>query len=273
MRRSVLAGTVLVALVLGLPVEGVAVWVPSGSDTRLPGAYKVQARVDEPDVVLGEDTVRFTGQVRPYAPRQRVVLQHRTSGTLRWKTSGQARIKQSGRFVLKDRPATSGVRSYRVVKPASAGTRWGRSRTMDVAVREWENLVDQPVRSTCGIQQDVDVRLGGETYTRSLLTLPTDFSCIAHVNYDLGGRCVVLRGAYGMTDNSTSGSVASISIRDLSDSDPSTGYRFSGDPIVFRGQVLDVSEVQQLTIGMGVSYPPGIPGFPAVGHPEVLCLP
>lgn len=272
MGRSPLAGAVLVAMVLVLPVDGRAVGAPSGADTGRPGAYKVQARVDEAEVVLGEDTVRITGHVRPYSPRQRVVLQRRASGTLRWETTGRVRIKQSGRFVLKDRPTTSGVRSYRVVKPASAGTRWGRSRTMEVAVLQWEELVDQPVRSTCGIQQDVDVRLGGEAYARSLLMQPTDFACIAHVTYDLGGTCVMLRAAYGMTDDSTSGSVAGIWIHDPSDSDPSTSYRFSGDPIVFRDQVLNVSEVQQLTIGMGVSYPPGIPGFPAVGHPEVLCL-
>lgn len=273
MVRSVIAGIVLIATAPLIAAPGGAVAASPGADARLPGAYQVHAEVDDTEMVVGEGVVRITGRVRPYAPGQRVVLQQRTAGSLRWETSGRARIKQTGRFVLKDRPTVSGLHTYRVVKPASAGTSWGRSARIEVAVRAWEKLVDQLVRSTCGIRQDVDVRLGGETYGRSLLTEPTDFACIAHVTYDLGGRCVLLRAAFGMTDDSTSGSVASISVTDPSDPGAVIGYRFSGDPMVFRDQVVDVTDADRLTINMGVSYPPGIPGFPAVGDPEVLCLP
>lgn len=272
MMRSVLAGCTLLALLPLVPAHTEPTPASSAAESRRAGAYRVAVQVDRAEVVLDEDVVRMTGRVRPRAAGQKVFLQHRRADALRWRTVSQASIKQSGRFVLKDRPGTPGVRSYRVVKPASDGIRWGRSRTVEVAVLAWEELVARPSFSSCGVLPGVTVQINGEAYPSSLLRQQVTGPCLNYVTYDLGGKCRSLRATYGMTDDSTAGSIGGVGLYDVRNQKSLANFPLRGGAL-FRDYVTDVTGAFQLTFSMFLSSPPEPPGSPAVGSPEVLCVP
>lgn len=192
-----LVWTAAVAAVLALG----AVCTPAqGTETvRTKSGYVVRATVDDDRVVEDDGFVHVTGRVTPSAVGEGVILQQRR-GTGPWKKADWSPIRDGGTFSLLDFPTTPGVRHYRVVKPASRGVAAGTSAPMRVVVLdyEWRSLLGTEVALANLTRDPVDV-LG--TRQEGRLTL-TDPSQTGLAEYDLGGRCALIKVGAGMAARS-----------------------------------------------------------------------
>lgn len=147
--------------------------------------------------------------MRPRAAGEIVVLQQRLDGTKRWKKSSQGKIRANGRFVLRDEPSTPGVRFYRVLKPASNGTKAGTSRELGLAVWTWERLTDRSIGAYSGIDYG-GPQFGTVYYPDSI------FNVVAgkpgYVEYTLGRKARSLRASFALTDTSASGATGTVTV-------------------------------------------------------------
>jgi hypothetical protein len=265
--------TVLAALVVTAPalaaVPATAAGVPTGQK------YVVVARTSTPSVEVGSGAVRLVGRVRPRAAGEKVHLQQRLPGSRRWTRADTDRLDRKGRFVLVDRPSKAGVRSYRVLKPASDGLRAGRSPAVLVEVLAWERLSDLEPWAGCGLQTGVTVPIGGTSYPASLLfTGYGPGACMPYVVHDLGGRCRTLRATYGHVDGATyPGAVSTVTVS--AEGTLREYYRIESGGRSFVDEELDISGVQRLSLGFsGSNIDPAAPlSHVAAGTAQVLCLP
>lgn len=266
-RTTTIAGAALVAL---LPLTALTVPAASADETTAPDArravaYKVIAKINRTEVVAGEDTVRITGRVKPKAAGAVVLLQQRADGSKRWKGSGKAKVKRTGTFVLKDKPSTSGVRYYRVVKAGDKAMKKGISRELKLAVWGWEALVHRAEGSTAGVVVDTSPQFGTETFRDSLSQATPGTS--GHVEYTLGKKCRTLRATYALTDDSASGATGSVAVG--VDGVTRAVHGLATGTIV-ADHVLDVTGAFRIRFDLASSATPA--GTSAVGTPEVLCL-
>lgn len=265
--------TVLAALVVTAPalaaVPAPAAEAPAGQK------YVVVARTSTPSVEVGSGAVRLVGRVRPRAAGEKVHLLQRLPGSRRWTRADTDRLDRKGRFVLVDRPSRAGVRSYRVLKPASGGLRAGRSPVVLVEVLGWERLSDLEPWAGCGLQSGVTVAIGGTSYPASLLfTGYGPGGCMPYVVHDLGGRCRTLRATYGHVDGATyPGAVSTVTVS--ADGTLREYYRLESGGRSFVDEELDISGVQRLSLGFsGSNIDPAAPlSHVAAGTAQVLCLP
>ncbi len=263
---------VLAALVVTAPALAA---VPAPAAEAATGQkYVVVARTATASVEAGS-AVRLVGRVRPRAAGERVHLLQRLPGSRRWTRADTDRLDRLGRFVLEDRPAKAGVRSYRVLKPASGGLRAGRSAAVLVEVLGWERLSDLEPWAGCGLQSGVTVPIGGTSYPASLLfTGYGPGACMPYVVHDLGGRCRTLRATYGHVDGATyPGAVSTVTVS--ADGALREYYRLESGGRSFVDEELDISGVQRLSLGFsGSNIDPAVPlSHVAAGTAEVLCLP
>lgn len=268
MQRSIVAAAALVALApvaalttAGGPASaGLATSVASRATT-----YSVVARINQSEVVSGEDVVRIAGSVKPRAVGQVVVLQQRLDGKKGWKKSSQGVIKQNGSFVLRDRPSAPGIRFYRVVKAASGGVKAGTSRQLRLEVWSWQRLVDRAHGAYNGVGFWETPQFGTETYPDSIVDYTPGSP--AYVEFTLGGKCRSLRASYALTDTSASG--ANGTVRLTVDGVGVLGVNLATGTIV-RDHVTDVTGAFRIRFDFTSSYIPA--GYAAIGTPEVLCL-
>lgn len=247
---------------------------PAATRTSSPPRYAIVARTSSAYVEAGVDTVRIVGRVRPWAAGEKVVLLQRLAGSRRWTWTDSARLNRTSRFVLKDRPSRPGVRHYRVLKPATAGLRAGRSAAIRVDVLRWERLTELQPWAGCGLQPGLTVRIGGREYPSSMQFAGYVGSCLPYIVYDLGGRCRTLRATYGFVDGPpVAGAVGTASVSD--DTGLREVYRIVDGGRTFVDQELDITGVQRLNLSLGsANEDPSAPVRPvAAGTPEVLCLP
>jgi len=150
---------------------------------------------------VGEDTLRFTGWVRPKVKGQRVVLQQRLEGNTRWSKSSSTRLRASGRFTLEDTPSAPGTRYYRIRKSPGKGAKVAFSDEVKVVVYRWENLTGRAFGPKVNVDPAV-VTLGAVVRPNSLATkTPAEGT----IEYTLGGKCTSLSATYGLTDASATG--------------------------------------------------------------------
>ena len=267
----------LAAALAALAVTAPALAAVPAPAAEAPAApkYVVVARTATTSVEAGAGVVRIVGRVRPRAAGEKVHLPQRLPGSRRWTRTDTDRLDRKGRFVLVDRPSRPGVRSYRVLKPASDGLRAGRSAAVPVEVLGWERLSDLEPWAGCGLQSGVTVAIGGTSYPASLLfTGYGPGPCLPYVVHDLDGRCRTLRATYGHVDGATQpGAVSTVTVS--ADGTLREYYRLESGGRSFVDEELDISGVQRLTLGFSGSNidPAAPPSHVAAGTPEVLCLP
>ena len=267
---------VLAAVAVTVPAAAVPAPAAEGpAAQRYAQRYVVLARTSTASVEVGDGAVRIVGRVRPHAAGEKVHLLLRPPGSRRWTRADTDRLDRKGRFVLVDRPTRSGVRSYRVLKPASGGLRAGRSAVVPVEVLGWERLSDLTPWAGCGLQSGVTVPIGGTSYPASLLfTGYGPGACMPYVVHDLDGRCRTLRATYGHVDGATyPGAVSTVTVS--ADGALREYYRIESGGRTFVDEELDISGVQRLSLGFsGSNSDPAAPvSHVAAGTPEVLCLP
>jgi hypothetical protein len=263
--RAAVAAVASLGLVSMAPVVTAAP-APAPAVHKSAAAFKVIATIDKTEVVAGEDTVRITGRVRPRAAGEKVVLQQRLDGSNRWTKSGKATIKPSGRYVLKDDPSRAGVRSYRVLKPASDGLKAATSRELRLDVWGWEHLTWRAVGANAGIAVGAYTTIGTLGYDDSLVLQTAGRT--GYVEYTLGKKCRSLRATYALTDDSATGASGSVTIS--VDGTLVKVHPFATGTIVL-GDVIDVSDAFRVRFDLVGSATPA--GKSAVATPEVLCLP
>lgn len=250
--------------------------VPAPAADAPPGErYVVVASTATTSVEARSGAVRVVGRVRPRASGEKVHLLQRLPGSTRWTRADTDRLDRRGRFVLEDRPTRAGLRTYRVLKPASDGLRAGRSARLQVEVLAWERLSDLEPWAGCGLQSGVTVPIGGTSYPASLLfTGYGPGSCMPYVVHDLGGRCRTLRATYGHVDGATyPGAVSTVTVS--ADGALREYYRLESGGRSFVDQELDITGVGRLSLGFsGSNIDPSAPlSHVAAGTAEVLCLP
>lgn len=253
---SILSG--LIVLSVGLSLVGVGATAVAAPSAK----YVVTATANKTVAITGTKVV-VRGKVKPAAPGSVVVLQQRAVGKRKWSESGTAKIKADGTFKLVDTPKSIVARDYRVFKPGDDAAKSGYSEIMRVTVYRWLKLgylaaraADQLTVGTATINLD--------QYPASLLSNGTDTSGMR--DYNLGKKCLRLRGIVGLDDDSDGGATGTVN--------------FSGDGIsLFTGQ-LTLANPQPFDLGisqvfrLAVSYTtpgPAPRAIVAVAKPEVLC--
>lgn len=263
--RVACAAAIAVALTPLTPIAPASSVPDHGAREAAAATYKVIARIDVSEAVAGEDTVRITGKVRPGAAGQKVVLQQRRDDTTRWVKTGTARIKPSGRFVLEDDPSRAGVRYYRVLKPAAAGIKAGRSRELRLDVWGWEPLTWRGAGANDGVLVGTYASFGAVPYfsiVQKQAGLP------GYVEYTLGGKVRALRATYALTDTSATGASGTVAVS--VDGVPVVTHTLVTGSIV-HDYVVNTTDAFRVRFDLMGSATPA--GLAAVGGPEVLYLP
>lgn len=263
-RVACVAATV-VALVSPTPLAAASP-APDLEVRQAAQTYKVKASINRSEVVAEEESVRITGKVKPKAAGQKVVLQQRPEGSKRWRKSGTAKVKSSGKFVLEDEPSRPGVRYYRVLKPGADGIKAGASRELQLDVWGWQHLTWRNEGANAGVLAGGGTEFGTEFFDDSLV-LQTP-GTPGYVEYTLGRTCRSLRATYALTDGSATGASGFVTVS--VDGVAKVTHALATGTII-RDHVVDLSDAFRLRFDMSGTASPA--GSPAVGDPEVLCLP
>jgi len=261
--------TLIRAVVVATALAGAAVAVPDPAQAAHRPPWRVTVKASTTEVSLGKRVV-FTGHVNRSAAGRLVILQERPNADAKWKTQRNALVHRDGHYQTFDRPTVNKRRLYRVVMPATKHHKRGASKTLIVDVYKWVSLTTLPSVNELDFDPESSVSLNGVTYPSSLEAhiyhfqgAPTSQS----VEYNLGHRCTQFRGTFGLSDDSETGSQATVSASadgapwfnhtyGLGESDPNT-FTFKTPP---------------LKIHFGsVSVVDGLDGLGAVGSPEGYC--
>jgi len=142
-----LALLALSALAAPVSAEKLVETRTSAQGSAEPSSFRVAARPSRL-VTTPRGVIQVTGEVRPRASRQRVLLQARVDG--RWSTVAGSRLSRHSTFTLPFRARGPGGQLLRVVKPRSDDRSAGASRVIHVVA-----MARRTVRSSGG-----ELRLG-----------------------------------------------------------------------------------------------------------------
>jgi hypothetical protein len=157
--------------------------------------YTVSMSVDRTKIILGQK-VTFGATVSPSNPGGKVQLQKRGSGT--WKRVAVRKLDASSQARFRVEPPTRGKHTYRIVRPATPGSKRVIAGPLTVTVQEWRFLDTLSPSPSKGVGK-TSVSFEGKNFGRSLVfrnCQPT-----AQVwTFDLGGKYDRFRGAVGVPD-------------------------------------------------------------------------
>jgi hypothetical protein len=266
-------------LLTGVPVVAVAAAV-AGLALSVPGPaqaaghhhktpWHVTIKADKTTVSLGQK-VRFQGKVAASAAGGLVRLYERPSAERPWRYQRNALVHRDGRYATYDKPTVNSQRQYRVVMPANQHHKSGASATVTVDVFRWTSLTTFPSVNQSYLDVEPSVSMNGVTYPSSLEAViyhNPDSPASQSIEFNLGHQCTRFRGTFGLSDDSETGSQATVTaLADgtswfsqsfgLGESTPNT-VTFTTAPLKLRFETSsDVS---------------GVDGLGAVGTPEVYC--
>lgn len=263
--KSIAVAATLTALAMPVAVLAVApahAAPGSGSSTKAPSA-KVFAKINKDMVIAKEDKVVVRGRVNVRSKGQKVVLQQRLEGKKGWQKTGASRTNRKGKFVLKDKPTTTGLREYRVLKPRSGVARKAVSKPLETTVYGWERLNIYGAGAKENVLHSA-ASIGAEHYW-STIGVETP-GTPGFVEFTLGRKCVALEATYALSDLSATGSTGAITV--VADGAQKAAYDLSVGQIN-EDQVTDVTDVFRLRFNLASSAEPV--GHPVVADPRALC--
>jgi hypothetical protein len=257
------------AAALATAVAGAVTVVAAPAQAVHRPAWHVTMKASTTEVVLGKKVV-FTGKVNKSAAGKLVVLQERANAGARWRKQRNALVHRDGHYQTSDRPTVNKRRQYRVVMPATKRHQRGVSQTVAVDVYKWTSLTTLPSVNQVDFDPQASVSMNGVTYPSSLEAEIYHFPgapSAQSVEYNLGHACTAFRGTFGLSDDSVTGSQATVTATadgtpwfshtyELGESD-ANGVTFASPPLKIRFGSVSVVD--------------GVDGLGAVGSPEVLC--
>jgi hypothetical protein len=206
MRTLIRAITVATALAAG------ATAAPGPAHAAHHKPWHVSISAGTTEVTLGKRVV-FTGHVNKSAAGRLVFLQERPDADAAWKNQRNALVHRSGNYKTYDTPTVNKRRLYRVVLPAANHHKRGTSETMVVDVYKWVSLTTLPSVNRVDFDPEPSVSMDGTTYPTSLeahVYHYPDAPTTQSVEFNLGHRCTQFRGTFGLSDDSVSDSMATV---------------------------------------------------------------
>jgi hypothetical protein len=199
-----------------------------------------------------------------------VILQERANADATWKNQRNALVHRDGEYKTYDRPSVNKSREYRVVMPATKRHKRGVSRSVAVDVFKWTSLATLPFVNDVDFHSVPSVSMNGVTYPSSLEAAIYHYPgapTAQAVEYNLGHKCPKFRGAFGLSDDSVTGSKATLTA--TADGSPWFSHTYG----------LGESDANHVTFPTAplkirfdsVSVLDGVDGLGAVGSPEVYC--
>ena len=257
------------AVAVATALAGAAVLVPGPAQAAHRPAWHVTIKASATEVIVGKKVV-FTGKVNRSAAGKLVVLQERANAGATWKSQGNALVHRDGQYQTSDKPTVNKRRQYRVVMPATTHHKRGVSQTVVVDVFKWTSLTTLPAVNPVDFDPEPSVSMNGVTYPSSLeaeIYHYPDSPAAQAVEYNLGHKCTRFRGTFGLSDDSVTGSQATVAATadgtpwfshtyGLGESDPNA-FTFATAPLKIRFDSVSVVD--------------GLDGLGAVGSPAVLC--
>jgi hypothetical protein len=256
--RTVAAAT---ALTLG------AFAVPNAHAAKLK-PWTVTIHPSTTSLTLGHK-VWLTGKVGRAAAGKLVVLQEQFAPDKPWKTQRNARVRANGRYTTWDKPTQNHRRLYRVVMPATKRHAKGISESVIVDVYKWTPLTSMRAVNASDLDPVSSVSINAVDFPSSLeaFTFHPGGPATQSIEYNLDHKCTRFRGTFGLSDNSESGSQASVQAN--ADGAPWFNHSYS------LGQsdhnVLDFETAPLKVHFETASLVDGLDGLGAVGTPEVYC--
>jgi hypothetical protein len=261
--------TVIRIVALAIVAAGAATAVPGPAQAAHRPAWHVSIKASTTQVTVGRKVV-FTGHVSKAAAGRLVVLQERHSVDGPWRNQRNALVRRDGDYRTYDEPRLNKRRSYRVVMPATKRHKRGVSQAVVVDVYQWTSLTTLPSVNDVGFEPQASVSMNGVTYPSSLeaeISHDEGAPTAQSVEYNLDHKCIRFRGWFGLSDDSVTGSEATVTA--TTDGTPWSSRTYGlgesdGNNFVF--------ETPPLKIRFdSVSVVDGLDGLGAVGSPYVLC--
>jgi hypothetical protein len=259
--------TRMVAVATALAAAAVA--VPGAAQAAPRPPWHVTIKANSAEVTLGRK-VLLTGHVKKSAAGLLVTLQERPDADSPWKNQRDALVHRDGHYQTFDKPTVNKQRQYRVLMPGTKHHKRGVSPTVLVDVYKWTSLTTLP--SVNGVDFPVvsSVSMNGQTYPSSLeaqiFHFP-DAPTTESVEYNLGHKCTRFRGTFGLSDDSTTGSQATVTAS--ADGTPWFSHTYSLGEADANAFTFDTPPLKIRF--ESVSVVDGLDGLGAVGTPEVYC--
>jgi hypothetical protein len=261
--------TLIRALAVGTALAGASVAVSGPAQAANRPPWHVTIKASATDVTLGKRVV-FTGHVSKSAAGELVILQERPNADAKWKNQRNALVHRDGHYKTYDKPTVNKRRLYQVVMPGAKHHKSGVSKTLVVDVFKWTSLTTLPAVNVVDFDPETSVSMNGVGYPSSLeahVYHYTGAPTAQSVEYNLGHKCTEFRGTFGLSDDSVTGSQATVTAS------------ADGTPWFNHTYALGESDPNQFTFGTpplkirfgSVSSGGGLDGLGAVGTPEVLC--
>jgi len=258
MIRSVAIAAALVATALIVPGPAQASSKPH---------WRVTVHANKATVTAGHK-VWIHGKVARSAAGRLVRLQERLAVDQRWKNQRDALVRRDGTYTTYDAPTANRRHYYRVVMPATHTRKRGVSAKVVVDVFRWTTLTTIPAVNEKYLYPETSVSIDGVTYPSSLEATMYEGSPTAQsVEFNLDHQCTAFRGTFGISDDSESGSRASV--------------QASADGTAWYDHTFAVGESQQRSFTFAApplklrfataSLVDGLDGLGAVGTPQVYC--
>jgi hypothetical protein len=210
--RSISVRALVGGLAVASAVAGLAVSVPGPAQAASRTPWHVTIAVARTTVTLGQK-VRITGRVDRAAAGRLVRLYERGSAGRRWRYQRNALVHRDGGYTTYDRPSVNRRRQYRVVVPATHRHRKGVSATIVVDVYRWTTLTTLASVNDVDFDPTASVAMDGTGYPASLEAhvqhypgAPTTQS----IELNLDHACTRFRGVFGLSDDSMTGSGATV---------------------------------------------------------------
>lgn len=230
--------------------------------------WRVTIRSADTRLTLG-DTVHLHGRVARAAAGLLVTLQERADPSRRWRDQRQARVHRDGTYRTYDVPTRNSSRLYRVVMPGTKRHSRGVSASLLVVVYQWRQLTSFPQSNPSFLPAVSSVPIDGISYPASLeaTTFHPNGPTTQSVEYNLNHKCLGFRGTFGLSDNSESGSQASVEAE-------ADGAAWFSQAFSIGGSTHDAFDFGTAPLKVRfqtASLVDGLDGFGAVGTPEVYC--
>jgi hypothetical protein len=266
--RKLLTGVAAASAVAGLALSASGPVQAAGHQAHKK-PWHVTIEANRTTVSLGQK-VRLTGKVARSAAGGLVRLYERASVDRPWRYQRNALVHQDGTYATYDKPTVNSPRQYRVLMPANQHHKKGLSRAVTVDVFRWTSLTSFPAVNQSYLDVEASVTMNGTSYPSSLEAViyhDPDSPTSQSIEFNLGHQCTRFRGTFGLSDDSETGSQATVTaLADgtswftdtfgLGESTPNT-RTFATAPLKLRFETTsDVS---------------GLDGLGAVGTPEVYC--
>lgn len=258
--------TTIRTVAVATALAATALTFPSPAQAAKPH-WPVTIHANKTTVTAGQKTW-FHGKVAKAASGKLVTLQERLSGSTVWKNQRNALVHRDGTYATYDAPTVNRRHYYRVVMPASKNHKRGVSHKVVVDVFKWTTLTTIPAVNQDYLYPESSVAFDGVNFPSSLEAYmypgsPTSQS----IEFNLDHQCTRFRGTFGISDDSESGSQASVQASAdgtswydhtfaVGESQPKS-VRFATAPLKLRFDTLSLVD--------------GLDGLGAVGTPEVYC--